>query len=65
MAKKKAAGFCVESILEDFRELPDPRSRINQRHLLGDIIVIRIMAVIAGAEGPKAIGVWPRATKTG
>lgn len=58
MAKKKAVEFCVEDILKDFAGLPDPRSHVNQRHLLGDVIVISIMAVIAGAEGPKAIGVW-------
>lgn len=58
VAKKKTAEICVEDILKDFAELPDPRSHVNQRHLLGDIIVISIMAVIAGADGPKAIGVW-------
>ena len=63
MAKKKAKEFCVESILKDFAELPDPRSHVNQKHLLGDIIVISIMAVIAGAEGPKAIGVWALSNK--
>lgn len=55
---KKATEFDVEVILADFAELPDPRSHVNRRHLLGDIIVISIMATIAGAEGPKAIGVW-------
>ena len=49
MAKKKTTAICVEDILKDFAELPDPRSHVNQRHLLGDIIVISIMAVIAGA----------------
>lgn len=63
MAKKKKTEFDVESILQDFAELPDPRSHINQRHLLGDIIVISIMAVIAGAEGPKAIGVWAKSNE--
>ena len=63
MARKKAKEFCVESILKDFAELPDPRSHVNQKHLLGDIIVISIMAVIAGAEGPKAIGVWALSNK--
>lgn len=58
MAKTKPTEICVEDILRDFAELPDPRSHVNQRHLLGDIIVISVMAVIAGAEGPKAIGVW-------
>ncbi|TWT81409.1 hypothetical protein CA13_28620 [Planctomycetes bacterium CA13] len=40
MAKKKAVGFDVESILEDLTELPDPRLHVNQRHLLGEVIVI-------------------------
>lgn len=48
----------VVSILEYFQELEDPRSTINRRHLLGDLIVICVLAVIAGADGPKAIGVW-------
>jgi len=43
MAKKKSDALCVESILKDFSDLPDPRSDINRRHLLGDIIVISIM----------------------
>lgn len=48
----------VDSILVEFRDLEDPRSTINRRHLLGDLIVISIMAVIAGADGPTAIGTW-------
>lgn len=48
----------VESIWNYFKQLEDPRSTINRRHLLGDLIVISICAVIAGADGPKAIGVW-------
>jgi predicted transposase YbfD/YdcC len=63
VARKKATEICVEDILQDFAELPDPRSHVNQRHLLGDIIVISIMAVIAGAEGPKAIGVWAKSNE--
>jgi len=38
--------------------LEDPRVNINRRHLLGDLIVISSMAVIAGADGPLAIGTW-------
>lgn len=48
----------VDSILEEFSDLDDPRSHINRRHLLGDLIVISIMAVIAGADGPAAIATW-------
>ena len=48
----------VDSIVQNFSQLEDPRSVVNQRHLLGDLIVICIMGVIAGADGPLAIGVW-------
>ena len=40
------------SILEFFGDLKDPRSAINRKHLLGDICVICICAVLAGADGP-------------
>lgn len=48
----------VVSILEYFKDLEDPRSTVNRCHLLGDLIVICVLAVIAGADGPQAIGVW-------
>ena len=51
-------GDDVGSILECFEDLEDPRSSVNRKHLLGDLIVISICAVIAGADGPQAIGVW-------
>lgn len=51
----------VVSILDLFVELDDPRSTINRKHLLGDLIVICICAVIANADGPKAIGLWAKA----
>ena len=54
----QSVGDEVGSILEFFQELEDPRSSVNRKHLLGDLIVISICAVIAGADGPKAIGVW-------
>ena len=48
----------VDSILTCFEELNDPRSHVNRLHVFGDLLVICIMAVIAGADGPQAIGVW-------
>lgn len=48
----------VVSILHYFRDLEDPRCHVNRLHPLGDVVVICILAVIAGANGPKAIGVW-------
>ncbi len=47
----------VVDIREYFKELKDPCSTINQKHLLGDLIVICVLAVIAGADGPNAIGI--------
>lgn len=51
----------VVSIGEFFRDLEDPRSAVNRKHLLRDLIVICICGVIAGADGPQAIGVWANA----
>jgi len=51
----------VVSVREFFKDLEDPRSTINRKHLLGDLIVICICGVLAGADGPKAIGVWAEA----
>lgn len=48
----------VDSILTCFDQLNDPRSHVNRLHVFGDLLVICIMAVIAGADGPQAIGVW-------
>jgi predicted transposase YbfD/YdcC len=48
----------VVSMLDFFKDLKDPRCSINRLHLLGDVIVICVLAVLAGADGPKAIGVW-------
>jgi predicted transposase YbfD/YdcC len=60
VAKDAAEIVTAESILAEFSELDDPRCQVNRVHLLGDLIVIAIMAVIAGADGPKAIGVWAK-----
>jgi len=51
-------GEEVISVLDFFSDLEDPRCSINRKHLLGDLIVISICAVLSGADGPKAIGVW-------
>jgi hypothetical protein len=53
MAKDAADIITVESIISDFSELEDSRSTTNRIRLLGAMIVISIMAVIAGADGPK------------
>jgi predicted transposase YbfD/YdcC len=48
----------VRGIVEHFRKLPDPRSTTNRRHLLVDVLVLSVLAVIAGADGPVGIAVW-------
>jgi predicted transposase YbfD/YdcC len=50
----------LQSITEHFEELPDPRSEVNREHLLVDVIVISICAIVAGADGPTAIATWAK-----
>jgi hypothetical protein len=54
----------AEDILEistHFGKLADPRSTINRKHLLGDLLVISVCAVLSGCDGPMAIGEWAQA----
>jgi len=44
-----------------FESLSDPRHSRNRKHLLVDIIVIAICAIICNAEGPTGIHRWARA----
>jgi predicted transposase YbfD/YdcC len=48
----------VEDVARHFEGLEDPRSDINQRHPLVSVVVISLMAVLAGAGGPTAIAAW-------
>jgi predicted transposase YbfD/YdcC len=50
----------VRGILKTFDDLPDPRSHVNRHHLLLDVIVMSVLAVIAGADGPVAIEQWAK-----
>jgi len=50
----------VRGIVKHFGELSDPRSHVNRHHLLVDIMVISVVAVIAGADGPTAIEEWAK-----
>jgi predicted transposase YbfD/YdcC len=51
----------IQGIVRHFEGLEDPRSQVNRRHLLADIIVISILGVLAGADGPLAIARWANA----
>src|SRR5947209_8746919 len=48
----------LEEIVVHFQELEDPRSTVNRRHPLVSVIVIALLAVLAGAGGPTAIARW-------
>ncbi len=61
MSKSKLDADDLVSALEFFEELEDPRSHVNRLHGLGDILVICVCAVVCGADGPKAIGIWAQA----
>lgn len=52
------------SILTHFSSLPDPRDNRGKEHLLQDILVIAICAVISGAEGWEDIAEYGRAKKS-
>jgi predicted transposase YbfD/YdcC len=48
----------LDEIVVHFQELEDPRSTVNQRHPLVSVLVIALLAVLAGAGGPTAIARW-------
>lgn len=48
----------VESIGSYFQSLSDPRHRRNRKHLLVDIVVIAVCALVCGSDGPTAIHRW-------
>ena len=50
----------LKAVAQHFESLEDPRSDINLRHPLVSVVVIAIMAVLAGADGPTAIAKWAR-----
>ncbi|APW63200.1 ISAs1 family transposase [Paludisphaera borealis] len=50
----------LDEIVESFSTLEDPRSEINRRHPLPSILVIAVLAVLAGAAGPTAIARWAK-----
>jgi predicted transposase YbfD/YdcC len=50
----------LDEIVKSFSTLEDPRSHINRRHPLPSILVIAVLAVLAGAAGPTAIARWAK-----
>ena len=48
----------LDEVLVHFSELEDPQSEVNLRHPLESVVVIPLMAVLAGASGPTSIARW-------
>ena len=48
----------LDEVVGYFDELEDPRSPVNLRHPLVSVVVIAVLAVLAGAGGPTAIARW-------
>ena len=56
MAKTHHGG--LDEVIGYFDQLEDPRSTVHQKHPLVSVVVIALMAVLAGAAGPTAIAKW-------
>ncbi len=48
----------LDEVVRHFEELEDPRSEVNLRHPFVSVVVIALLAVLAGAGGPTAIARW-------
>jgi predicted transposase YbfD/YdcC len=48
----------LDEVVLHFAELEDPRSTVNLQHPLVSVVVIALMAVLAGASGPTTIARW-------
>src|SRR6476661_4248104 len=57
-AMAKIEHVRLDEIIGYFDELEDPRSEVNRKHPLVSVVVIAMMAVLAGAGGPTAIARW-------
>jgi predicted transposase YbfD/YdcC len=50
--------IALDEVVGHFSHLEDPRSAVNRQYPLPSVIVIALMAVLAGAGGPTAIARW-------
>jgi hypothetical protein len=53
----------LDEVIAHFNDLEDPRSPINRQHPLESVVVIALMAILAGAGGPTAIARWAKTKK--
>jgi hypothetical protein len=50
--------IALDEVVRHFEDLEDPRSTVNLQHPLVSVVVIALMAVLAGGAGPTAIASW-------
>jgi predicted transposase YbfD/YdcC len=50
--------IALDEVVRHFEELEDPRCSVNRKYPLASVVVIAVMAVLAGAGGPTAIARW-------
>ena len=53
-----ARRITLDEVVRHFEDLEDPRCPVNRKHPLVSVVVIALMAVLAGATGPTAIAKW-------
>ena len=53
----------LADIAQHFDALEDPRCHSNRHYPLTSVVVIAILAILAGANGPTAIATWARTKK--
>ena len=50
----------VGAIASYFESLSDPRHTRNRKHLLVDVIVVSVCAILCGCDGPTAMHRWAK-----
>ncbi len=48
----------LDEVARQFEELEDPRPTVDRLHPLVNFVIIALMAVLAGADGPTGIAKW-------
>lgn len=55
-----SSTITLKDITKHFDNLSDPRCPINRRHPLTSVVVIAVMAILAGCHGPTSIARWAK-----
>jgi predicted transposase YbfD/YdcC len=50
--------IALDEVVRHFEDLEDPRCSVNRKHPLVSVVVLAMMAVLAGSGGPTAIARW-------